>query len=174
MVAGGNPKRVRGLEDLRRPDLRVDLPNPVDEGIMSVYGRMVLARHGLLDFLSGGRECKACRPIPRVLFTEVHHREIPAALQDGAADVGLVWRTEVRNAVAAGLNVEGVDLPLQDSLRGEVQYLISPLTGTPHAALAMRYLRFLGTKPGRGAYAAHGFIPARPEESSLSRGSSSR
>ena len=166
MVVRGNPKRVRGLDDLRRPDLRVDLPNPVDEGIMSVYGRKVLARHGLWDLLSAGRECKACRPIPRVLFTEVHHREIPAALQHGDADVGLVWRTEVRNAVGDGMNVEGVDLPAEDSLRDEVQYMIAPISGAPHTALATRYLHFLWSKPGRDAYAAHGFIPARPEESS--------
>ncbi len=164
MVARGNPKGVRGLEDLRRKDLRIELPNPIDEGIMSVYGRRVLERHGLWRALTGGRECRACRPVPNVYFTAVHHREIPADLRDGRADVGLVWRTEVRNAAADGLPVEGVDLPPQDSLRDEVSYLIAPLSVARHSAAAAAFLSFLETPAARAAYADHGFVPAKGDE----------
>lgn len=164
MVAKGNPKHVRDLEDLRRSDLRIELPNPIDEGIMSVYGRKVLMRRGLWTALTGGRECRSCRPVANVYFTAVHHREIPADLSDGRADVGLVWKTEVRNSAAKGLPIAGVYLPAQDSLRDEVSYLIAPIIGAAHAAQAGAYLSFLETPAARDAYAAHGFVPARPWE----------
>ncbi|NNN05921.1 MAG: substrate-binding domain-containing protein [Elusimicrobia bacterium] len=165
MVARGNPKDVHGLKDLRRTDLRVELPNPVDEGIMSVYGRKVLERLGLWKDLTAGQVCRACRPVAHVYFTAVHHREIPADISAGRADVGLVWKTEIRNAAAHGLPIAGVDLPPQDSLRDQVSYLITPITGARHAAGASAFLRFLETAPARDAYAAHGFVPARSDES---------
>src|SRR5215469_5062682 len=39
MVAPSNPKHIRDLRDLARPELRATLPNPVSEGIMSEYAR---------------------------------------------------------------------------------------------------------------------------------------
>ena len=162
MVARGNPKKVRGIDDLARADLRVELPNPVDEGIMSVYGRQVLERHGLWKTLGGDRDCRACRPIARVYFTAVHHREIPADISAGKADVGLVWRTEIGNARAHKLPVSGVFLPPADSLRQQVSYIISEISDA--RASAREWLRFLYTGPARRAYAAHGFVPAEDKE----------
>jgi len=52
MVAKGNPKRVGGLHDLTRADLRVMLPNPLTEGIMSFYAKPILQREGLWTALS--------------------------------------------------------------------------------------------------------------------------
>ncbi|MDE2490167.1 MAG: substrate-binding domain-containing protein [Elusimicrobia bacterium] len=160
MVAAGNPKRVKGIADLARPDLRVYLPNPRNEGIMSVYGRKVLERHGLYRSLTGGKECAGCRATPRVYLTAVHHRETPAAIAAGRADVGLVWRTENENARRAGLPVQGVSLPPRDSERGEAGYEICALTGAAHPAAARAYLSFLKSAAGQRAYAAFGFIPA--------------
>ena len=47
MVAKGNPKHVRDLNDLTWPDLRVMLPNPLTEGIMTFYAKPILQRQGL-------------------------------------------------------------------------------------------------------------------------------
>ncbi|MEP6658206.1 MAG: substrate-binding domain-containing protein [Betaproteobacteria bacterium] len=160
MVAKGNPKGIKGIDDLGRADVRSMLPNPIDEGIMVFYARKVLVRHGLWDRLSGGRECKSCRPHPNVYFTAVHHREIPEALKSGTADAGIVWATETKNALQEGAPVETVPLPPTDSLVDDVSYAIGILTDTQHPAAAQRYLAFLASAAGQDTYARHGFIKA--------------
>lgn len=157
MVARANPKNVRGIDDLQRRDLRIELPNPLSEGIMSTYGKKVLLRHHLWERLSAGKECQACSPVRNVHFTEVHHREIPASIETRKADVGLVWKTEIENALRDGKAVSGVDLPPEDSLRSEVSYMLTPIWKAPHRRNAEAYLRFVLGHQGQAAYEAHGF-----------------
>src|SRR5712691_12364091 len=47
MVAKGNPKKIMGIKDLARADVRTTMPNPINEGIMQFYARKVLERHGV-------------------------------------------------------------------------------------------------------------------------------
>ncbi|MFG3756360.1 substrate-binding domain-containing protein, partial [Klebsiella pneumoniae] len=75
MVARGNPKKVAGIDDLVRADVRTSLPNPVNEGIMQFYLRKVLERHGLWPAIAGGQECTGCQTTANNWFTAVHHRE---------------------------------------------------------------------------------------------------
>lgn len=166
-VAEGNPKSIKGLQDLMRPDLRVMLPNPITEGIMTFYIKKVLMRHGMWQDLSGGKECKSCQATPRVYFTSVHHREIPEGLKAGVTDVGIAWASEVANARKEGLRVEGVALPDEDSLVNEVAYVTGALKQTPNADAARAYLAFLRTQAAQDAYAEHGFIPAKGAELTL-------
>jgi ABC-type molybdate transport system substrate-binding protein len=161
MVAKGNPKKIKGIDDLGRDDLRVMLPNPVDEGIMTFYAKKVLINHKLWDKISGGgKECKACAPSPNVWFTTVHHREIPEALKTGKTDVGIVWATETKNALDEGAQVDKIVLPPQDSLINEVSYVIGTLTNSKHAFAANAYLDFLKTAKGQDAYSKFGFVNA--------------
>ena len=161
MVAQGNPKNVKGIHDLGRSDLKVILPNPIDEGIMSVFGKKVLIRHHLWDRLSSGKECKGCHGAPNVYFTEVHHREIPEALSSGRADVGLVWATENQNGVKNGLPIEAVVLPDEDSLKDEINYMVGPLSTAVHTQNAKNYLHFILGTPAQEIYKQFGFIGAK-------------
>jgi len=111
MVAKGNPRHVVDLHDLTRADLRVMLPNPLTEGIMSFYAKPILQRLGLWNALSPGADCADCNGAANVHFTTVHHREIPPGIAAGQADVGLVWRTETLAAAAGGAPIEGIPLP---------------------------------------------------------------
>ncbi len=160
MVAKGNPKHVTGIASLVRPDLRVMLPNPVKEGIMREYARKVLEDHHEWQKLSAGKECESCEGAPNVWFTSVHHREIPAALQAGKTDVGIVWATEVQNALKGGAQVDAVALPPQDSMINSVNYYGGSVPGSAHPQMAKDYLRFLASPAGQQAYAKHGFLPA--------------
>jgi ABC-type molybdate transport system substrate-binding protein len=164
MVAKGNPKDIKGIADLGRPDLRVMLPNPVTEGIMKFYAKKVLQNDGLWDKLSAGKECQSCYGAPNVYFTAVHHREIPEGIKAGKVDVGIVWATEYQNAMAHQLPVGVVNLPEKDSMKNEVSYLAGNVPGAPHAKAAMEYLKFLGTPAAQEAYAKFGFIEASKEE----------
>ncbi len=160
VVAKGNPKKIRGIDDLGRNDLKIMLPNPVTEGIMTFYAKKVLVNHKLWDKLSGGKECKSCDPTPNVHFTSVHHREIPDGLKAGTVDAGIVWATEIRNALAEGIPMEAVPLPPADSLIDEVSYAIGTLTTARHKDAANGYLSFLQSDQGQDAYAKFGFIKA--------------
>jgi len=160
IVPKGNPKKIKGIDDLGRGDLKIMLPNPIDEGIMTFYAKRVLIKHKLWDKLSGGKECKSCDPAPNVHFTSVHHREIPDGLKAGTVDAGIVWATETKNALEEGHQVEAVPLPPEDSLIDEVSYAIGALTNARHKDAANRYLSFLRSDQGQNAYARFGFVRA--------------
>ena len=164
MVAEGNPQGVAGIADLGRPGLRTSMPNPISEGIMKFYARPVLERHGLWDLISGGQECFSCQTTETNWFTAVHHRETPDRILSGRSDAGIVWKTEVLEAIRDGAAVEGVELPSEDSLRSEVSYAIGALTNPRHPEAASSFLAFLATPEGQAAYARYGFVGATPEE----------
>jgi ABC-type molybdate transport system substrate-binding protein len=164
MVAKGNPKNIKGIDDLGQNDLKIMLPNPIDEGIMTFYAKKVLQNHKLWDKLSGGKECKSCDPSPNVHFTSVHHREIPDGLKAGTVDVGIVWATETMNALKDGNPVDAIKLPPEDSLINEVSYAIGTLTGSKHQEAASKYLNFLQSESGQLAYAKFGFINATKDD----------
>jgi ABC-type molybdate transport system substrate-binding protein len=164
MVAPGNPKQIRDLRDLARPDLRVTLPNPVNEGIMTGYAKPVLQQLKLWDELSGGKECAGCDPTPRVHFSVVHHREIPERIAAGQTDVGIVWQTETKAALARGAKVAGVALPPEQSAIDSVSYFAGILRGSPHRQAAQAYLEFITSPAGQAAYGEFGFLPATEAE----------
>lgn len=164
MVAEGNPKHIKGIADLGRPDLQVMLPNPVTEGIMKFYAKKVLENNGLWDKLSAGKECQACNGASNVYFSSVHHREIPAGIKAGKVDVGIVWATEYKNALKEGLKVGVVTMPEKDSMKNEVNYIAGNVPGAAHEKAAQAYLKFLGSNAGQSAYASHGFIEASRDE----------
>lgn len=167
MVAKGNPKKIGGIADLGRADVRTSMPNPINEGIMQFYARKVLERHGLWQQISGGKECFSCQTTPNNWFTAVHHRETPERLKAGQSDAGIVWKTETLEALRDGAQVEGISLPPPDSLRDEVSYAIGALVGSRRADAAARYLAFLATPRGQAAYTSFGFVGASPQELAL-------
>jgi ABC-type molybdate transport system substrate-binding protein len=164
MVAKGNPKSVRGIDDLGRPDMRTSLPNPVNEGIMQFYARKVLERHGLWQTLSGGQECASCQTSERNWFTAVHHRETPERIRNDQSDAGIVWKTEALESLRDGAPVEAVELPPEDSLCSEVAYAVGGLVKARHPENAAAYLAFLRSDAGQNAYAKFGFVGATKDE----------
>ncbi|TAK43596.1 MAG: ABC transporter substrate-binding protein [Betaproteobacteria bacterium] len=166
MVAKGNPKRIRGIADLKRAEVRTSMPNPVNEGIMQFYGRKVLERHGLWPHISGGKACSSCQTTANNWFTAVHHRETPDRILAGTSDTGIVWVTEGIEAQREGKAVDMVRLPSADSLRDEVAYVIGALNG-PRQAAADRYLAFLRTPVAQAAYAKYGFVNASAQATTL-------
>jgi ABC-type molybdate transport system substrate-binding protein len=160
MVAKGNPKKIAGIKDLARADVRNSNPNPVNEGIMQFYARKVLERHGIWRQLAAGQECFSCQTSATNWFTAVHHRETPNRIRDGLADAGIVWKTEMLEALREGAKVDAVALPPEDSLRDEVAYVIGALTDSGRKAAAAKYLAFVASAAGQDAYGKFGFVAA--------------
>ncbi len=94
LVRHGNPKRIEGVADLAREDVRLFLSNPHTERASNeVYVaslKALAAEIGIeLDFLDadGGTNFSQ-----RICFGQrIHHREAPQALVDGRADVAMIY-----------------------------------------------------------------------------------
>jgi ABC-type molybdate transport system substrate-binding protein len=160
MVAKGNPKKITGIKDLARDDVRTSMPNPINEGIMQFYIRKVLERHEIWQTISGGKECVSCQATKNNWFTAVHHRETPDRIKAGQSDAGVVWKTEVLAAHRVGADVDAVTLPDKDSLRTDVAYVIGAMGASPHRKEADAFLAFLQSPQGQDAYAIFGFVKA--------------
>ena len=98
IVRAGNPKGIRGVADLLRPDVVPFMSNPRTEAASyGVYRETMLAtaRNRGLDVEAlerrlarkGGEGGSG----PIVFGERIHHREAPQALVDGKADVAMVY-----------------------------------------------------------------------------------
>ena len=168
MVAKGNPKNIQGPRDLGRNDLVQSHPNPLTEGIFKFYGSQMLKDLGLYEQVTANKQCKGCWAIEgKTWFTQRHHRETPHRIENGEADVGIVWTTEVKHAKAEGRNIDGVLIPAPYNMAHKVGYAIGILkTGRNHYNAA-RYLAYLGTDDAQSIYKKYGFVGASTEDLKL-------
>jgi len=168
MIAAGNPKEIKGPEDLGRDDLVQSHPNPLTEGIFKFYGSEMLKDLGLHEKITGGAECKSCWAIEgKTWFTSRHHRETPDRIENGEADVGIVWTTEVVHAKAEGRPIDGVAIPAPLNKIDKVNYAIGTMNNGRNTDNAARYLSYLASNEAQAIYESYGFIRATSEELSL-------
>jgi len=168
MVAAGNPKNIKGPKDLARDDLVQSHPNPITEGIFKFYGSQMLKDMRLHKKVTGGANCRSCWAVKgKTWFTSRHHRETPQRIEDGKADVGIVWTTEVVHAKAEGRKIDGVAIPAPLNQQHRVGYAIGALKTGRNQKAAQLYLSYLATKTAQDIYAKYGFVPASAEELKL-------
>ena len=165
MVAKGNPKKIKGAADLGRDDLVLSLPNPLTEGIFKFYGAQMLKDLRIHKKVTAGKKCRSCWAIKgRTWFTSRHHRETPQRIEEGKADTGIVWTTEVVHAKATGRKVAGVAIKAPLNQQHRVGYAIGALKTGRNPYNAMRFLSYLGTKKAQNIYASYGFLVATQKE----------
>ena len=165
MVAAGNPKGIKGPEDLGRDDLVQSHPNPLTEGIFKFYGSEMLKDLGLHEKVTGGAECKSCWAVEgKTWFTSRHHRETPDRIEKGEADVGIVWTTEVVEAKRKGRPIDGVSIPAPLNKQDKVNYAIGTLNTGRNQDNAAAFLAYLATDEAQAIYESYGFLRATPEE----------
>lgn len=165
MVAKGNPKGVKGAADLARDDLVQSHPNPKTEGIFKFYGSEMLKDLGIYDKVTGGKECKGCWAVEgKTWFTSRHHRETPQRIEEGKADVGIVWTTEVIEAKKHNRAIDGVAIDDKYNKGDKVGYAMGILKEGKNQANAQRYLDYLKTDAAQNIYASYGFVKASAAE----------
>jgi len=168
MVAAGNPKGIKGPKDLGRDDLVKSLPNPLTEGIFKFYGSEMLKDLGLYKKVTGDAKCKHCWAIKgKTWFTSRHHRETPLRIENGEADIGIVWATEVKHGKAKGRKIDGVAIPAPYNKQDKVGYAIGPLKQGRNQKNAMAFLNYLATDGAQNIYAKYGFMKATKKELTL-------
>ncbi len=168
MVAKGNPKNIKGAQDLGRDDLVQSHPNPITEGIFKFYGSEMLRDLGLYEKVTGNAECRECWAVPeKTWFTARHHRETPDRIERGIADVGIVWTTEVVEAKKEGRQIDGVAIPAPLNKVDKVGYAIGVLNTGRNQDNGKAYLAYLATDDAQKIYESYGFIRANAEELAL-------
>jgi ABC-type molybdate transport system substrate-binding protein len=168
MIAAGNPKDIKGPEDMGRDDLVQSHPNPLTEGIFKFYGSELLKDLGLYEKVTGGAECRSCWAVEgKTWFTSRHHRETPDRIEKGTADVGIVWATEVVHAKNEGRPIDGVEIKAPLNKREKVNYAVGIMSNGRNQDNAARYLAYLATDEAQAIYEKYGFIRASTEELTL-------
>ena len=165
MVAKGNPKKIKGVKDLSRDDLVQSHPNPKTEGIFKFYGSQMLKDLGLHDKVTGGKICKSCWAVEgKTWFTSRHHRETPHRIENGKADVGIVWTTEVQHAKAKGRAIDGVAIDAPYNMANKVNYAIGILNTGRNKENAESFLDYLSSDEAQSIYASYGFVKASADD----------
>jgi molybdate transport system substrate-binding protein len=133
VVRAGNPRQVRGLADLARPDLEVALCAP--EVPAGKYARQALAAAGITV---------------RSVSDEPSVKAIVGKVQLGELDAGIVYATDTR---ARG--VEAVTVPREDNV--VASYPIAVLGRGGNRAGGEAFVAFVASEAGRALLAQHGF-----------------
>ena len=135
-VRPGNPRRIRTLQDLRRPSLRV----VVGAGTVPVgrYTRQVLAKAGLTV---------------RWTSEEISARAVLDQVRSGEADAGLVYITDMRSAGVAASSV-----PISADMNVTAAFPAAPLGDSANPETAAAFTSWLLTPAAQKLFHKYGFI----------------
>ncbi|HVA94151.1 MAG TPA: substrate-binding domain-containing protein [Candidatus Dormibacteraeota bacterium] len=156
MVKASNPKHIRSLRDLARPDVRLSMPNPEWEGVARQIA-ISLRKAGGDALYRAVYETKARNH--STFVTHVHHRQTPMRILRGDSDAGVTWTSEVRFQQMIGNPIAGVDIPSDQNFTGI--YAAGVLRDAPHPAAARAWVAYLTTPQAQAVYKEFGFKPAR-------------
>ncbi len=156
MVRASNPKHIRSLRDLARPDVRLSMPNPEWEGV----ARQIA---GSLRKAGGDALYRAVYETKvrdhSTFVTHVHHRQTPMRILRGDSDAGVTWTSEVRFQQMIGNPIAGVDIPREQNFTGT--YSAAVLRNAPHATAARAWVAYLTTPQAQTIYKQYGFKPVQ-------------
>jgi sulfate transport system substrate-binding protein len=154
-VRDGNPKKIKGWDDLLRPGVEVITPNPFTSGgarwnVMAAYG----------SWLKLGKTRRQARAKLLALFRNVAVQDKSArdslnTYLAGKGDVLLTYENEAIAAQRAGQRIQYV-IPRQTIL---IENPIAVLQGSENRDTANRFLRFLKSPAAQQVFADHGYRP---------------
>jgi molybdate transport system substrate-binding protein len=142
IVPSGNPAEIRTIGDLAKDDIRLVI---AAEGVPAGdYARAILVNAGIAD-----------AALANVVSNAEDVRTVVTAVASGEADAGIVYVTDVTNAVADQVTL--IEIP--DAINVIATYPIAVVNSTEEADLAQRFVDFV-VGPGQQTLAGYGFIPA--------------
>jgi sulfate transport system substrate-binding protein len=158
-VRDGNPKHIKGWNDLIRPGVQVVTPNPFSSGSAKWN---VLAAYAAQRHL-GKTDRQATAYVER-LFRHVVSQDTSGSnatntFLSGRGDVLVTYESEALNARMQGKNIQYV-IPRQTML---IQLPVAVLKNSPNAAKADAFARFMKSPPAQELFARYGFRPVNPQ-----------
>lgn len=145
-VPRGNPKKVTGLRDLTRQDLRIGLAHPKN----SALGKLM---DDLLRHLDLHQEVYAPGWEKRIVHADAGH-DLVNKLRAGALDVAVVYRSNARSSPGASLELEVIDL---DDPRALATQPFAIARDSNHPQLLRRLLRAIVSQPSAERFRRLGF-----------------
>ncbi|HEY4726406.1 MAG TPA: molybdate ABC transporter substrate-binding protein [Actinomycetota bacterium] len=137
VVEKGNPKGVKGLDDLAGSDLKVVLA--AEEVPAGKYAKQILDRAGV-----------SVRPVSR----EDNVKAVVTKVSLGEADAGIVYVTDV---TAGGGKVEGVDIPEDQNVTAT--YPIATVKASKTQDKAQAFMDMVLSPEGQQVLKEFGFLP---------------
>jgi molybdate transport system substrate-binding protein len=137
VVEKGNPKDVKGLEDLAKPDLKVVLA--AEEVPAGMYAKQVLDKAGV-----------SVTPVSQ----EDNVKAVVTKVSLGEADAGIVYVTDV---TAGGDKVEGVDIPEGQNVTAT--YPIATVKASKAQDKAQAFMDLVLSDQGQQVLKKYGFLP---------------
>ncbi|HEY6962104.1 MAG TPA: sulfate ABC transporter substrate-binding protein [Gaiellaceae bacterium] len=154
-VRDGNPKHIKGWNDLIKPGIQVLTPNPFSSGSAKWN---ILAAYGAQRRL--GKSDKQATAYVQHLFEHVvsqdaSGRNATNTFLSGKGDVLLTYESEAQAARQNGQNIQYV-IPRQTML---IELPIAVLKGSPNKVAANAFIRFTKSAPAQNLFAQYGFRP---------------
>jgi molybdate transport system substrate-binding protein len=152
MVQKGNPKGVKGLADLGKPDIRVSMPNPAFESIGKRIEDAYIKAGGetLLKSIMDDKVKDSS-----TFLTQIHHRQTPMRIMYNQSDAAPVWYSEAYYQKMIGHPVDMVEIPQNENIK--VTYVAGLLKNAPHLQAAKDFMDFLLTPTAKDIYRQYGF-----------------
>jgi sulfate transport system substrate-binding protein len=157
-VRNGNPKHIKGWNDLIRPGIQVLTPNPFSSGSAKWN---ILAAYGAQRRL--GKTDKQATAYVQQLFKHVvsqdtSGRNATNTFLSGKGDVLLTYESEALNARLNGQDIQYV-IPRQSML---IELPIAVLKGSSNKDLANKFIQFVKAAAAQDLFAQYGFRPVNP------------
>jgi sulfate/thiosulfate-binding protein len=155
VVRKGNPKGIRGWDDLVKPGVTVLTPNPLSSGgarwnVLAAYGAQ----------LKAGRTPDQALAYLEDLFAHVVAQDASAAtsLQTFTGGVGDVLLSYENEAIAAKAKGKDVDWVVPDATI-LIENPVAITTRSTNATAAKAFVDYLHTKPAQEIFAKFGYRP---------------
>ncbi|MDX6368764.1 MAG: sulfate/thiosulfate transport system substrate-binding protein [Gaiellaceae bacterium] len=154
-VRKGNPKHIKGWDDLIRPGVEVVTPNPFSSGSAKWN---ILAAYGAQRRL-GKTDAQATDYVKK-LFQHVVSQDTSGAnatntFLSGKGDVLITYESEAINARLNGRNIQYV-IPRQTLL---IELPIAVLKNSPNKDVANKFIQYVKGVPSQELFVQYGFRP---------------
>jgi len=154
-VRNGNPKHIKGWEDLVRPGIQVITPNPFSSGSAkwNILAAYLAQRHlgkndkQAIDYVT--------KLFQHVVAQDTSGRNATNTFLSGKGDVLITYESEALNARMNGTDIQYV-IPRQTML---IQLPIAVLKNSSNKDLANSFIRYTKTDGPQDLFAQYGFRP---------------
>ncbi len=158
-MRNGNPKHIKGWNDLIRPGIQVLTPNPFSSGSAKWN---VLAAYGAQRRL--GKTDKQATAYVQQLFKHVvsqdtSGRNATNTFLAGKGDVLITYESEALNARLNGQDIQYV-IPRQSML---IELPIAVLKNSSNKDVANKFIQFVKAPAAQALFAQFGFRPVNPK-----------
>jgi len=147
LVQKGNPKKVRGLQDLLKPGIKLGLGDP---GACAIgrTSKQILAKNNITweDIQKN------------LVYQSLTVNELGMQIQAKALDAVIVW-----DAMARYYGEYGDEIPIAHEKNVISTIDIGVLKFTKHKELAQRFVDFVTSEQGQGIFKKHNYSTEPPE-----------